>query len=245
MDKMTKVALITGAARRVGAVIAEYLHSFDYRVVIHCHQSIAEAKVLTEMLNEKRPDSACFYAADLRKIETFEPFLRSIIERWQRLDVLVNNASIFYPTILESSPTFVWDDLINCNAKAPFFLSQAAYPYLKENQGNIINITDVHAEKTLKNYGIYSMSKALLLHQTKCLAREWGPDVRVNAVAPGAVLWPEGENILDPEAKKEILSQTVLKKQVNPISIAKAVMSLLENEDITGDVIHVSAGRGI
>lgn len=240
-----KVALITGAARRIGAAIATHLHKRGYYIAIHCHRSISEAKRLASQLNETIPHSASVHVIDLRKIHELNTLIKQVMEQWGRLDVLINNASVFYPTELTSVSIANWDDLIECNAKAPFFLSQAAYPYLKKNQGSIINITDIHAKKTLKAYGIYSMSKALLLHQTQCLAQEWGPDVRVNAVAPGAVLWPEGENTLSETMKQEILQKTVLKKQVNPESIAKAVLFLLENEDVTGDVIHVSAGRGV
>lgn len=243
MSHPIKTVLITGGARRIGAVIAEYLHQQGFRVVIHCNHSMVEAEILAEKLNANRPDSACVYKMDLRKIDKLPDLVKWVIDRWQRLDVLVHNASAFYPTDLASVNESDWDDLMQANAKAPFFLSQAAYSYLKETQGHIINITDIHAEKPLKDYGIYTMSKALLLHQTQCLAGEWGPEIRVNAVAPGAVLWPEGENSLSETVKQKILNKATLKKQVNPESIAKAVMFLLENEDITGEVIHVSAGR--
>lgn len=242
---MRKTALITGAARRVGAVMAEYLHAAGYCVMIHCHRSILEAEILAKKLNAKRPDSAKIYSADLRKMENLKPLIQSVIEAWGQLDVLINNASVFYPTELASASESSWDELMHCNAKVPFFLSQAAYHDLKKTRGHIINITDFHAERTFKKYGIYSMSKSLLLHQTKCLAREWGEHIRVNAVAPGSVIWPEGDNTLSVEIKQEILAKTALKKQVSPLSIAKAVMFLLDNEDITGDVIHVSAGRGL
>lgn len=246
MKEIKKTLLITGAARRIGAVIAEYLHQQGYNIFLHCHHSIQDANALAEKLNRIRKNSACVSVLNLRKIDELPTLIQQVIHHFGRLDVLMNNASVFYPTKLsDSNETHesAWDDLMDCNAKAPFFLAQAAYPWLKATHGHIINITDIHAEQPLKNYGLYCMSKAALWAQTRCLAQEWGPEIRVNAVAPGAVIWPEGENALDDSAKQKILAKTPLKKQVNPESIAKAVLFLLQNKDITGEVIHVSAGR--
>ncbi len=243
--KVQKTALITGAARRIGAMIAEMLHQAGYNIIIHCNKSVGEAEALAKKLNAKRENSAYICLIDLREIHKLPDLIQQSVQHWGRLDVLVNNASGFYPTDSAQATQNVWDDLMNANAKAPFFLSQAAYPYLKAYHGSIINITDIHAERALKGYGIYSMSKALLWAQTRNLAREWGPEIRVNAVAPGCVIWPEGENTLNDEMKQEILSKTPLKKQVTPESIAKAVLFLVESEDITGDVIHVAAGRDV
>lgn len=240
---MKKIALITGAGRRIGAVIAETLHQAGYYVALHCYHSVDEAQKLAEQLNQKRQDSAIICTGDLRMTEKLPELIASVIKHWGSLDVLVNNASAFYPTDSSSATPDAWNDLMNANAKAPFFLSQAAYPYLKKNHGQIINITDIHAENPLRGYGIYSMSKALLLSQTQSLANEWAPEIRVNAVAPGAVIWPEGVNVLSDTEKQKILEKTPLKKQVAPESIAKAVLFLLNSEDITGDTIHVSAGR--
>lgn len=242
---MDKVVLVTGAARRLGAAIAVYLHALGYRVVIHCHHSTQAAMVLADQLNAQRTNSAWVYSADLRQIELLPMMIAAIITHWGQLDALIHNASVFYATDLASADVSAWDELMNTNAKAPFFLSQAAYPYLKKTHGQIIHITDIHAEKSLKHYEIYTLSKALLWHQTQCLAKAWAPEVRVNAVAPGAVLWPEGENSLDDGAKQVIINKTLLKKQVNPQSIAKAIGFLLDNSDITGEVIHVAAGRGV
>jgi pteridine reductase len=240
---MKKTALITGAAKRIGAVIAETLHHAGYQVAIHCNNALDEANALTEKLNALRENSAMVCDVDLRNTEKLPVLIQKIIHHWGRLDVLVNNASGFYPTDLTSVTTDIWDDLMNANAKAPFFLSQAAYPHLKATQGHIVNITDIHAENPLRDYGIYSMSKALLWNQTRCLAKEWGPEIRVNAVAPGSVLWPEGVNVLTTEKKQKLIHKTPLKKQVTPESIANAVLFLLQSDDITGEAIHVSAGR--
>jgi len=241
--KSTKTILITGAARRVGAVIAEHLHSLGFSVMVHCHTSVNEAQKLVEKLNALRACSAKVSVLDLGKVHELPQLVQQVIDDFGRLDVLINNASVFYPTDLQHAKPSVWDDMMDCNAKAPFFLSQAAYPYLKETKGQIINITDVHASRPLKDYGFYTMSKALLLHQTKCLAKEWGPDIRVNAIAPGPVLWPEGVNVLDETAKARLIEKTALKKQVNPFSIAQAADFLIQNEDMTGKVIEVDAGR--
>jgi pteridine reductase len=243
---MNKIVLITGGARRIGKAIVEHLHDLNYCVAIHCNISREEANKLAEELNAKRPDSAFVVQGDLRKTVDLNQLIHEVIAQWGRLDALVNNASAFYTTNLSTVSESVWNDLLDCNAKAPFFLSQAAYPYLKKTKGSIVNITDIHADgHPLKDYGIYSMSKSLLWHQTQCLAKEWSPEVRVNAVAPGMVLWPEGENILNDNEKQKILNQTPLKKEVDPLSIAKAVSFLITSEDITGEVIRVSAGRGI
>lgn len=246
MKNFKKTILITGAARRIGAVMAEYLHQNGYNIFLHCYNSVEEAQSLAEKLNALRENSVYVGVLDLKKINKFPELFQQVIDCFGRLDVLINNASVFYPTKLNDiseTNECVWDDLMDCNAKAPFFLSQAAYLHLKATHGHIINITDIHAEQPLKNYGLYCMSKAALLAQTRGLAEEWGPEIRVNAVAPGAVIWPEGQNILDDSAKQKILNKTPLKKQVNPQSIAKAILFLLQNEDITGEVIHVSAGR--
>lgn len=243
---MNKIVLVTGGARRIGKAIVEHLHDLNYCVAIHCHISRSEANRLAEELNVKRSNSAFVVQGDLRKTVDLNNLIQEVIAQWGRLDALVNNASAFYTTDLSTVSESVWNDLLDCNAKAPFFLSQAAYPFLKKSTGSIINITDIHAgSHPLKDYGIYSMSKTLLWYQTQCLAKEWGPEIRVNAVAPGIVLWPEGENNLNDNEKQKILNQTPLKKKVDPLSIAKAVSFLINSEDITGEVIRVSAGRGI
>ncbi len=243
---MNKTVLVTGGARRIGKTIVEHLHELNYRVAIHCNRSREESDKLAQELNAKRADSALVVQCDLRKIAELKPLIQMIIDHWGQLDALVNNASTFYTTDLSIVSEEIWNDLLDCNAKAPFFLSQAAYTYLKQSKGCIINITDIHAEGSpLKDYGIYTMSKSLLWHQTQSLAKEWSPEIRVNAVAPGMVLWPEGENILQENEKQKIIQATPLKKKVAPLSIAKAVSFLMSSEDITGEMIRVSAGRGV
>lgn len=243
---MNKIVLVTGGAHRIGRAIVSYLHDLEYSVVIHCNTSYEQSEELAKILNAKRANSAFVVQGDLRRISHLNSLVHAVIEHWGQLDVLINNASAFYPTDLSTVSENIWNDLFDCNAKAPFFLAQAAYAYLKKRRGSIINITDIHAEGSpLKGYGIYNMSKSLLWHQTQCLAKEWAPEIRVNAVAPGMVLWPEGENVLPDIKKKKIINQTPLKKKVDPLSIAKAVRFLIESEDVTGEVIRVSAGRGI
>jgi pteridine reductase len=240
-----KVALVTGAARRIGAAIVTQLHQANFRVVIHCHQSLAEAQVLAQTLNQQRPDSALILQKDLGAPCMAKELIAAVVAWAGRLDLLVNNASVFKRSECSVFNETDWDTLFTTNVKVPFLLSLAAHPYLALKQGAIINITDVHADKPLKNYAAYCQSKAALAMQTKALAREFAPKVRVNAVAPGAIAWPEHENVLSLELQQRIIAQTPLKRRGEPSCVAQAVLALAENLFITGEILHVDGGRGI
>jgi pteridine reductase len=243
-DIAGKVALVTGAARRIGATIARALHDQGLNLVLHYRSSAAEAIELVQQLNRRRPHSAIALQADLQRGDDLPALIRQAESAWGRLDALVNNASSFFPTPVGTITAAQWDALIDSNLKAPLFLSQAAAPALAERQGCIINITDVHAERPLKGYCVYSVAKAGLVMLTKSLARELGPRVRVNAIAPGAILWPERE--LDADGKQAIIERTALKRQGTPEDIARAVSFLIRDGGyITGQVIAVDGGRSL
>lgn len=240
-----KVALVTGAARRIGAAIVKELHACGYRVVIHCHQSQSAAHTLAASLNQLRKDSACVIDADLKMTNIASTMISTVIRWGGRLDLLVNNASLFIRTDCHQTIFSEWSDLFTVNVQAPFELSVAARPFLILQQGVIVNITDIHAEKPLKGYAVYCQTKAALLMQTKTLAREFAPEVRVNAVAPGAIAWPEEKNTLSKEIKEHIVSETPLQRHGDPTFIAQAVRALTENSFITGQVLNVDGGRSI
>ena len=240
------VALITGAARRIGAAIANDLHDNGYDVVIHCHQSQGDADVLMQALNAKRAQSACVCMADLTQTSEAEQLVRAAYAWKKQLDVLVNNASCFIKTDVSRMDDAAWDRLWALNVKAPFGLALAAYDYLKQSEhGNIINITDVHAEKPLRDYAVYVQTKAALKMQTEALACEFAPGVRVNAVAPGAIILPEGDNALSAETQAQMLLNMPLKRWGEPIWVAKAVSSLVCNPYITGQTLRVDGGRSL
>jgi pteridine reductase len=243
---MANVALITGAARRVGAEIAKTLHAVGMNIVLHYNHSEAEAQQLCAALNQLRPDSAMIAKAELTDFSQYTGLIQQATKKWGRLDVLVNNASRFYKTHLPKVSESQWDDLMDSNLKAPFFLSQAAVTELKKQQGCIINITDIHAERPMSDYSAYCISKAGLIALTKTLAKELGPDIRVNAVSPGSVIWPEGENELTPDQQQKIVNKTALHRNGSPQDIAKAVLFLVENASyITGHEIIVDGGRSL
>jgi pteridine reductase len=242
---MKQVALITGAARRVGACIARQLHQQDMNVVIHYNQSGEEAEKLCDDLNKIRAKSAVICQADLAHCASLSVLIDAVIAEWGRLDVLVNNASSFYPTPIGQVTEAEWDDLQASNVKGAFFLAQAAYPHLKKHHGAIINITDIFAQKPLKNYPAYTIAKASLAMMTKVLAREMAPEVRVNAVAPGSIAWPEAHNELTEHQKQEIIERTLLKKHGSPEDIAAAVYFLCESKYITGQTIAVDGGASV
>lgn len=242
-ENYKKVVLITGAARRVGACIAGVFHQNDYRVIIHYRHSREEAQMLVNQFNQKRVDSAALLTADLDDELSYEKLIQDAHQIWNRLDVLINNASSFTPTPIGRINFHDWNYLINSNLKAPLFLSQAAAPFLKKSRGNIINITDVHAEYPMKNYVVYSCAKAGLAMLTKSLALELAPDIRVNAVAPGNVIWPEGVNEKSDAEKKAIIEATLLKKQISPNDIAQTALFLAKHSAITGQTIRVDGGK--
>ena len=243
-DKNQKVVLITGSAKRIGACIAEHFHQTGYRVIIHYRHSRKDAEAAAQAFNNQRPNSAACIKADLDIFDDYEKLIIESHKVWGRLDVLINNASTFFPTPIGKINLNDWDLLFNSNLKAPFFLSQAAAPFLRENKGNIINIIDIHAEKNpMKNYPVYSCAKAGLLMLTRSLALELAPTIRVNAVAPGHVIWPENKNAFSDAEKKAILADTLLQKEVSPADIAQTALFLAEQSSITGQMIAVDAGR--
>lgn len=240
----TKVALITGAARRVGAEIARYLHAQNTNVIIHYHRSHDEASQLAQELNLLRPASAAVLALDLNQTDQLPDLIQRAADIWGRLDVLVNNASSFYPTPIGHITHSQWDDLFASNLKAPLFLSQAAAPYLAQHSGCIVNITDIHAEKPFKDYVVYCLAKAGLAMLTKVLARELAPKIRVNAVAPGTIIWPEGVSELNATQQEKILQKIPLERQGSPLDIAKAVAFFVDDAPyITGQILAIDGGR--
>jgi len=238
-----KVVLITGAAHRIGATTARMLHAEGMNILLHYRNSRDAAETLQTELNAIRTDSVQLIQADLHDTANLPALVEQAINIWGRLDVLINNASSFYSTPIGTVTETQWDDLIGSNLKAPFFLSQAAAPYLRQQHGCIISIVDIHAERPLKEFPVYSMAKAGLVMLTKSLACELGPEVRVNAVAPGAILWPEnlGEN-----EKQKIISRTFLKRQGAPDDIARAILYLIRDAGyMSGQVLTVDGGRSL
>lgn len=242
---MNKVALITGGAKRIGAVLVQRFHQAGFNTIIHYHHSIEEANLLANKLNEQRDASAIAIKADIRQPSCCQILIEQAFNAWGRLDVLINNASSFYPTPIGQIREETWEDLLGSNLKGPFFLSQAACSFLANTQGNIINITDIHADRPLKNYSVYSIAKAGLAMLTKSMARELAPLVRVNAVAPGVTLWPENDNELSALAKTHLIERTCLKRKGSPDDIADTALFLAEQKYITGQVIVVDGGRSI
>lgn len=239
-----KVALVTGAARRLGAVIARTLHANGMNLILHYRSSQQDAQQLQQELNSIREDSVVLIQADLLHTAKLASIVQKAEHVWGRLDVLVNNASSFFPTPIGTVNEHQWNDLIGTNLKAPFYLSQAAARALTSAKGCIINIVDVHAERPLKTFSVYSVAKAGLVMLTKALARELGPHVRVNAVAPGVILWPEKG--IDDVTKQRIISRTALKREGSPKDVARAVLFLIRDADYTsGEVISVDGGRGL
>ena len=239
-----QTALITGAAKRIGAEISRMLHAEGMNIVIHYRASKDEAEALCNELNALRADSAIVLQADLLTISELPALAKKANDYWGSLNVLVNNASSFYPTPVGEITEAHWDDLMGSNLKAPLFLSQAAMPYLKSSQGNIINIVDIHGFRPMKEHPVYCVAKAGLAMLTQSLARELGPEIRVNGVAPGAILWPE--NDIDEQTQQLILDRTALKRQGEPKDIAATVRFLIRDADyITGQVIPVCGGRSV
>jgi pteridine reductase len=239
-----QAVLITGAARRVGAQIARTLHAAGAHVVIHFRSSAAAAAELAAEFNRARPHSAAIHGAHLAEAGAPEELVAATLREFGRLDILINNASSFYPTPLGQITSAQWDDLIGSNLKAPLFLSQAAVPSLRAQRGLIINIIDIHALRPLKGHTVYSVAKAGLAMLTRSLARELGPDIRVNGIAPGPVLWPQGE--MDGALKQEIIDKTALKRHGTPQDIARTALFLARDAPyITGQIIAVDGGRSI
>ncbi len=240
-----KVVLITGSAKRVGAAIARRLHASGANLILHHHSAKAEANALLAELNAARANSAATVQANLLNAAELPELVRTAVARFGRLDVLVNNASSFHATPLGEIKLSDWDDLLGTNLKAPLFLSQAAAPHLKSAHGCIVNLTDIHADRPLKGYVVYSVAKAGLASLTRSLARELGPEVRVNGVAPGPVLWPE-DGSFDELARQRVISHTLLRRAGEPDDIASAVYYLVaEAPYVTGQIIAVDGGRSV
>ncbi len=240
-----KVVLITGGAKRVGAAICRRLHAAGASLMLHYRASAGEARLLQAELNHARADSVALIQADLLDIGKLPSIVEQTLARFGRLDGLVNNASSFFPTPMGDITPEAFHDLIGTNLAAPLFLAQAAAPALRRAQGAIVNLADIHAERPLKNYVVYSVAKAGLVGLTRSLARELAPDVRVNAVAPGPVLWPDDDSF-DELARQRIISNTPLRREGTPEDIAGAVHYLLaEAMYVTGDTICVDGGRHI
>jgi len=239
-----RCVLVTGGAKRLGAAIGRRLHAAGASIVVHYHQSRPAADALVAEFEAARPGSALAVRADLHDVEHLPALVDAALERFGRLDVLVNNASTFYPTPVGTVTLQQFDDLVGTNLRAPLFLSQAAAPALRESRGLVLNMVDIHGRRPLKAHPVYSAAKAGLIMLTMSLARELGPEVRVNAIAPGPVLWPERE--LDPTLKEEIVAKTALKRSGSPDDIARTAYFLAaEAPYITGQVIAVDGGRSL
>lgn len=238
-----KTVLVTGAAKRVGSAIAGELHRAGANVAIHYRTAAAAAQALADEFNSLRPNSAICLQADLLDLDALSALVENTVAHFGRLDALVNNASSFFATPLGKISAADWDDLLGSNLKAPLFLTQAAAPHLRAAQGAVVNITDIHAERPLAGYPLYCAAKAGLLGLTRALAIELAPQVRVNAVAPGAILWPD-DGAFDPPTREAIVAHTLLKRTGDPQDIARVVRFLLDDAAyVTGQVINVDGGR--
>jgi len=237
-----RVALVTGAGKRVGAVIARTLHAAGYDVALHYRRSAADAMALALELEQQRVDSTLTVPAELADVEQLPALIEQVLERFGRLDALVNNASAFFATPLASATPAQWNTLFAANAQAPFFLAQAALPALHSAQGAIVNLIDIYAERPLAEHPLYCMAKAALAAMTRSLALDLAPAVRVNGVAPGAVLWPSaGKSDDDQQA---LLARTPLQRAGRPEDVASAVLWLLRDAPfVTGQIIRVDGGR--
>jgi pteridine reductase len=239
-----KCAFVTGSSKRIGAATVRLLHDASYNVIIHCRSSRQAANELAEDLNRQRANSAKVIQGDLNDENMYNTLIDQAYQCWNRLDVLVNNASSFFPTPVGSITIENWDNLINSNMKAPLFLSQAAASHLRKTHGCIINMIDVHGQRPMKEHPVYCAAKAGLAMLTMSLAKELGPEIRVNGVAPGAILWPE--NDMTEKTKNIILERTSLKRPGQPLDIAKTILFLVRDADyITGQIIAVDGGRSI
>ena len=242
MSESRPAALVTGSARRIGAAIARRLHAAGFDLALHYRDSAGEAQALAAELESARAGSVVLLQADLAQFDRLPELVAKAVGRFGRLDALVNNASAFYPTPFGTTTPAQWDELFAINARAPFFLAQAAAPHLASANGAIVNIADIYAERPLRGHAVYAMGKAALLQMTRALALELAPQVRVNAVSPGAILWPE--NGKDPEAQSALLARTPLGRIGTPGEIAEAVRWLLQDARYcTGQVLRVDGGR--
>ncbi len=239
-----KVALVTGGAKRIGAAIVCALHEAGMRVAIHFRNSVHEAEHLRDRLNDQRSDSASSFNADLRDVQQIGRLIENVQAAHGRLDLVVNNAATFFPTPIGSVSVEHWQALLGPNLQAPFFLAQSAAPELARNEGCIVNIVDIYARRPLAHHSVYSISKAGLVMLTRSLARELAPKVRVNAIAPGAILWPEEG--LDEATRARVIERTPLERLGDPSEIGKAVLFLVRDARfMTGEIITLDGGRMI
>jgi len=237
-----RVALVTGSARRIGAVIARTLHAAGYDLALHARSPRADLDALAADLEAARPGSTLVLHAELARFDRLPELIAHTVGRFGRLDALVNNASGFHPTAIGGTTPADWDALFASNARAPFFLAQAAAPHLRASSGAIVNLTDIHAERPLRGHSVYCMAKAALLMMTKSLALDLAPDVRVNAVAPGAILWPETPGAA--ATQDAMIARTPLGRTGTPAEVAEAVRWLLQDATYsTGQVLHLDGGR--
>ena len=234
-----KTALITGGAARIGAQIVKTLHHNQFNIIIHCNQSKDKAQLLFDELNLIRANSAEIVSGNLNNIDELDSLVSSI----KSIDLLVNNASVFYPKSVEDSEMKDWDDVININLKAPFFLSKGLSKTLSKNDGSIINIIDIHSERPLKKHAIYNISKAGLKMLTQTLAKELAPSIRVNGVSPGSILWPQDSAEISEDDKNLMLERIALHRQGSPQDIADTVLFLANSNYITGQIINIDGGR--
>ena len=240
---MTKIrtVLITGGAKRIGLAIAKYLHQYGFNIIITYNKSKNDAGKVLSTLNNNRPNSCAIIQANFSTIKSYNSLYNKALKVFGRIDVLINNASKFYPTKIDMVNDKNWADIINTNLKTPLFLSKSFFPELKKRKGSIINIIDIHVNPPLKNHIIYNLSKAGLLALTKSLAKDLAPTVRVNGISPGAIMWPKSTN---KKRKKEIISKIALQRIGEPDDIAKAILFLITNGDyITGQNINIDGGR--
>ena len=245
MDEARPVALVTGSARRIGAAIARRLHAAGYDLALHYRDSASDARALATELEAVRANSTLLLQADLAEFDRLPELVAKTIGRFGRLDALVNNASSFYPTPLPEVTPGQWEDLLGANARAPFFLTQAAAPELARRRGAVVNVVDIHAERPLPRYPVYTAAKAALAGLTRALAVELAPAVRVNGIAPGAILWPEDDQY-PPAERERILAQIPLQRLGEPGDIARAVRFLLEDAPyVTGQILAVDGGRSL
>lgn len=245
IETTARVVLVTGAARRIGATIAEYFHNKGHRVILHCNRSTQEANALAARLNTQRPESAVSLSAELADARQVSQLAIDALEAFGAIDVLVNNASAFYPTEVGSVSAEDWDLLIGSNLRGAFFLSQALAANLKSRRGSIVNIVDSHAGQTLKGFPVYSIAKSGLLAMTRSLAKELAPEVTVNSVSPGAILWPEHGAAAQID-EKQALAKIPLGRLGTPLEIASLVYFLATQASyMTGADIKVDGGRSI
>ncbi len=243
MEDKAPVALVTGAAKRIGATIVRRLHANGYRVVVHYSSSYEEANSLVNVLNHSRPNSAISLQGNLCDSSHINAIAERSVEAWGRLDVLVNNASSFYPTPMGEITEDDWSSLVGSNTKGPLFLSQALVPALKQTGGCIINMVDMHLDRPLPKHSVYLLAKAGLASLTRSMAIELAPQVRLNGIAPGAILWPERD--MDELAKQRLIDSVPLQQLGSPDDIADALSFLVSASYITGQIIYVDGGRSL